>query len=204
MRREGKLPKIFGSYIYNNRVILAVCTMFLIAGICAGSIYCVFLSAEQSGELLQSLGNFGALKDAQSTTVFLSSLVNMLQTAFFLWLCGCGRPGVPVVPLILALRGFACGFTVASLVTLYSSAGLLAAAVGILPQTLIMFIIMEVICTAAVNQALYSPRNGDAADKRRHFVSYCVFCSLLFGALVICSLIESYISPYLLMWILGV
>jgi len=202
--RLGKtLPGVFSTYIRNNRVLLTVCTVFLMIGICAGSLYCIFLSDAQSGELLQSLGNFGALREAQGGAVFLSSLMNMLQIAFFLWLCGCSKIGVPVAPLLLALKGFACGFSIASLVMLYAGTGLLAAAAGILPQMVLTFVLMEMLCVAAINQALYAPRNGDRADKRRRFVSYCVFCSLVFGGLVVCSLIESYIAPYLLIWILG-
>ena len=149
------LPGLFGAYVRNNRVLLTICTVFMIIGICAGSLYCIFLSDAQSGELLQSLGNFGALKDAQGGTVFLSSLINMLQAAFFIWLCGCSKLGIPVAPLILALKGFACGFCIAALVLLYAGMGLLAAAAGILPQMVLMFALMEMLCVAAVNQALY-------------------------------------------------
>ncbi|HIV02934.1 MAG TPA: stage II sporulation protein M [Candidatus Aphodoplasma excrementigallinarum] len=203
MHLRRTLPGLFGAYVRNNRVLLTVCTVFMIIGICAGSLYCIFLSDAQSGELLQSLGNFGALKSAQGGAVFLSSLINMLQVAFFIWLCGCTKLGVPVAPLILALKGFASGFSIAALVMLYAGTGLLAAAAGLLPQMLLMFGLMVMLCVAAINQALYAPRNGDKAEKRRRFVSYCVFCSLLFGCLVVCALIESYISPYLMVWILG-
>lgn len=203
MRRRRALPGLMSAYIRNNRVLLTVCTVLLILGICAGSLYCIFLSDAQSGELLSSFGNFGALKEAQGGAVFLSSLINMFQVAFFLWLCGCSKLGVPVAPLLLALKGFASGFCIASLVALYAGTGLLAAAAGILPQMILMFVLMEMLCIAAMNQAMFAPKCTDKAEKRRRFVSYCIFCSLLFGGLIVCSLFESYLSPYLLIWILG-
>lgn len=70
MRLGKTLPGVFSTYIRNNRVLLTVCTVFLMIGICAGSLYCIFLSDAQSGELLQSLGNFGALREAQGGAVF--------------------------------------------------------------------------------------------------------------------------------------
>lgn len=191
---------VFDSYIRNNRIPLMICTALMIVGICAGSVYCVSL---KNGGTLDGIGDFSMLTaQRDGKAVFLSSLINSMQIAFFIWLCGLTRLGVPAAPFILALKGFACGFCVASLAALYGGAGLLAAGVGILPQMLVMFALMEAFCVAAINQALYSQHLTDKTEKRRRFVSYCVFCSLLLMGFVLCSLFESYISPALLIWTL--
>lgn len=196
-----KAREIFGRYITNNKILLIICTAMMTAGICAGSIYCVSL---KNGAALGGIGDFGMLSSPYDTkAVFLSSLANSAQLAFFMWLCGCTRLGIPIAPMIIALKGFACGFCIAAITAVYGSAGVLAAGVAILPQMLVMFVLMEIFCVAAINQALYSHAAGGGAEKRRRFVSYCVFCAMLLGGFVLCSLFESYVSPYLLVKTLG-
>ncbi len=191
----------FDGYIKKNKTHLAICSMFLLFGICTGSVYCVSLS--KTDALGGVLGDFSLLSSPRDATlVFFSSLANSLQLAFFIWLCGMTKLGTVMAPFILALKGFACAFCVSALISLYGASGFFAASIGIMPQMLFMFMLMQIFCVAAINFALYSSKTNDRADKRRRLVSYIIFSSLIFALFVICSLIESYISPYLLRWAL--
>ncbi len=201
MKAHTAVGSVLDSYIKNNIIILVICTACVVLGIITGSIYCVTL--KDTTPLSHSLGNFELLESGHdSFSTFLSSITNLMQLAFFIWLCGLTRLGVVMAPFILALKGFACGFCTASLVLLHGASGLLAAAVGIAPQMLVMFIVMEVFCVAAINQCLFTLKTNDKMQKRRRFIAYCIFCLLLTLAFGVCSLFESYVSPYLLLWAL--
>ncbi len=202
MKGSTAYVRLFDGYIKNNRLPLVICTIFLILGICAGSVYCTSLS--NAGTLLQSIGDFGVLKEnTLSREVFVASIANSFQFAMLLWLCGLSRLGVVMAPFLLAAKGFACAFCISSLVSIYGGAGLVSAAAAILPQMLVMFIIAEILCVAAINQAMYGAKSTDKAEKRRRFVSYCIFCMILFCGFVMCSLFESYVAPSLMILILG-
>jgi len=188
-------------YIKNNIILLMICTACLVFGIITGSIYCVTL--EDTTPLSQSLGNFELLESGRDAfSIFLTSITNSMQLAFFIWLCGLTRLGVVMAPFLLILKGFACGFCTASLVLLYAMPGLLAAGVGIAPQMLVMFVVCGVFCTTAIKHALYISKTNDKTQKRRRFIAYCIFSLLLAGVFGLCSLFESYVSPYLLLWAL--
>lgn len=191
---------VFKGYITNNRLVLALCTAFLIFGICAGSIYCVSFP---ESELSESLADF-TLVGSAGRGILLSSVINYFQISLFLWLCGLSKIGSLAAPVIVSLKGFACGFCVSALMMLYGDRGLWAAAIGLVPQMTAAFIIMEIFCVSAINQAIYSPTGSDKSERRRRFFSYCVFCFILFIGFVICSLFESYISQYLLASILQI
>lgn len=201
MKAHTAAVSVVDSYIKNNIVPLVICTACLVLGIVTGSVYCVTL--KDTTALSQSLGGFellGSGYDAFNT--FLTSIVNSMQLAFFIWLCGITRLGVVMAPFLLALKGFACGFCTASFVRLYAASGLFAAAVGIAPQMLVMLAVMEIFCTAAINQCLYTSKTNDKMQKRRRFIAYCIFCLLLTTIFGLCSLFESYISVHLLLWAL--
>ena len=200
--REGRM-RIFDGYLINNRIALIISTFFIILGICAGSVYCSYLSSD--GSLGGSIGDFSAIREnAFSREVFMTSIANSFWFAVFLWLCGTGRLGALIAPVLLMAKGFAASFCVAALVAMYGGAGFAAAAAAIFPQMLMMFVIAEVFCVAAINQALYGIKHTDKAERRRRFISYCIFCMILFCGFVLCSLYECYVSPWFMMWILGI
>lgn len=202
MRRNAAFVRLFDGYVRNNRLTLLVCTLLLMVGVCGGGMYCVFLASK--GELASGIGELGVLRDKLfSREVFAASLINSFQLALLIWLCGLGRFGIAMAPTLLMAKGFACSFSVAALISMYGVMGLAAAAAAILPQMLVMLITAEVFCVAAINQARYCARLADRAERQRRFVSYCIFCMLLLCSFVVCSLYESYASPLIMVWILG-
>ena len=187
-------------------MLLVVNTLFLTIGVCAGSFWCITLSGTGQDAISQLFGNFQRITQATQMdylSIFCSALLNVVQFGLFLWLCGVTRLGLPVAPVIVGLKGFVCGFSVASLIKVYAQVGLLVAAVGILPQMLIVFPVIEVFSVASMNQAIWCSRDTERTERRKRFVSYCIFCSLLLAVLAGCALFESYISPHLMLWALG-
>ena len=201
MRRHTAFAGVFSGYVKNNKIALLACTAVMILGICVGSAYCVSLANKDA--LKEGVGGFDALESTYNGgMVLFSSLTSIMQLAFFVWLCGCAKIGIVFAPIILSIKGFACGFCISSLVSLYGADGLLASVVGIFPQMIFVFALLEVLCIAAINQAIYSGAIVDKMEKRRRFVAYCIFCSLVFSLFALCSLFEAYISPHLLIWAL--
>ena len=195
--------KAFVEYTRNNKLFLLIVSACLAAGVCIGAVMLVSLDAEQSEEISRYFAGFLTLSRAQSPSgsqIFWSSLTNMLQTALFLWLCGFTKLGIPIAPAIVGLRGFICGFTVAALIRHFLSKGLMASAIGILPQTLILFPCIMVFAVCAMNNAVA----GIAAkgDKRGRFVQYTVSCAMLAAVMLLHVLIESHIAPGLIVWAL--
>lgn len=202
-----RTTKIFEEYIKKNRLFVTVAFACLIAGVCVGAAALVSMPEGQTAEIAQYLSGFLAISSQTpmaNTQIFSSSIANMLQISLFLWLCGFTKLGIPVAPGIVGIRGFVCGFTIAALIRHYGSSGLLASAVGILPQMLILFPCLIVFSVAAMNQAQMWGLVSDRSERRRRFMQYTISCAFLMVITLLSVLIESYISPHLITWALNI
>lgn len=173
------------------------------AGICIGAGICVSMGQQPKGDIASFLENFLRFTQQEQpdiSAIFSGALVNTLEIGLFLWLCGLTRLGLFIAPAIAGLRGFMVGFTVAALVQNFAAVGFLAAAVGILPQMLLMLPCLLVFAVVAMKNAAFLRSGPDSAEKRRRFFAYNVVCAILLLMLMVCALIEGYISPFLIRW----
>lgn len=197
-----RYTKAIEGYVKNNRLFLLIVVACLITGVCIGAGMCVSMGTQQADEITGYLADFSQLARQaapDTATIFANAMASALQTGLFLWLCGLTKLGLPVAPAIVGLRGFMCGFTVSALIKSFDSVGLLAAAVGILPQMLLMLPCLIVFAVSAMNHASL-PRNIEGADRRRRFLAYTIACSLLLLVLALCAILESYVSPFAIGW----
>lgn len=200
-----RYTKAIEGYVKNNRLFLTIVTACLVTGVCVGAGLCVSMGTAQSDEIAGYLTDFSQLTQQaapDTQAIFASAMAGMLQLGLFLWLCGLTRLGLPVAPAIVSVRGFMCGFTVAALIRNFETVGLLAAAVGILPQMLILLPCMVVFAVSAMNHATL-PRSVEGADRRRRFAAYTVAAALLLMAFALCAIVESYVSPFAIRWALS-
>lgn len=200
-----RYTKAIEGYIKNNRLFLLIVSACLVTGVCVGAGLCVSMGQEQSDEIGRYLADFSQLTQRaapDTRSIFAGAMSGALQLGLFLWLCGLTRLGLPAAPVIVGVRGFMCGFTVAALIKSFETVGLLAAAVGILPQMLILLPCLTVFAVTAMNHAAL-PRSMEGADRRRRLAAYTVTCSLLLAAAALCAILESYVSPFAIRWALS-
>lgn len=201
MRKHTAFGGVFDNYLKANMVAILVFSAFLVLGVCTGSVYAVSFSTSQA--LSESVGSISAIKNGyDANAVFRSALFSHLQIAFFIWLCGLTRLGIFLAPVILFLKGFTCGFCTSALIIIYEAPGILAVGLGILPQMLFVFVLMESLCIASVKQTRFMTKVYEKGERRRRFVSYCLFCSFVFVLFLGCALFEGFVSPYILAWTL--
>ncbi|XJZ26114.1 stage II sporulation protein M [Bacillota bacterium Lsc_1132] len=134
----------------HSSIFLFVIVLFLM-GVIFGAIVVNSMSITQKQDLFYYLSQFfGQVSDGniqESTDLFIQSLLHNSKFIGLMWILGISIIGLPIILILLFLKGMVVGFTVGFLVNQMSWKGFLLATVSILPQNLIIipiFIIMAV------------------------------------------------------------
>lgn len=207
MRREDKflqykIKNIFRKNFRDNFIIYFTMIIFLIVGIVIGSITIKILNTEQKGEILNFFNSFFKSldnKEYNNLQILKQSISDNFKTIFVIWITGILIIGIPVIPIIILLRGFALGFTVGFLVNEFGVKGFLFSLLAILPQNI--FIIPGIILIASTGLIFSLKQIKDNKVKMykesilQDIISYTV--AILFFSIIVSigSLVEAYITP---------
>ena len=144
------LKKAVQRQIKNNLGLYFLVLVFFASGIAAGAFTVDALSSVQKEELVNYFQSFFTVLDeepVQSAAVFKQSLVNNAQFIILIWLLGITVIGIPLILLIIGIKGLIIGFSVSFLVEGMGLRDYFFALAAILPQNL--FIVPGII-TAGV------------------------------------------------------
>lgn len=190
------------------RLYLLVVACFL-AGIVAGALVVQFLTPEQLAELASFLdlslaGLAGASLDQRALVQ--KALGQNLRFLLLVGFLGLTVVGVPLVLALIWLRGFMLGFTVGFLITEKAAAGVLLSAFTILPQNLFYIPACVVAGAQAVGFSLRLIRGRQLAFSPPLWEQFFGYVVALAGVLVLVGvggLVESYLMPAVMRWLLA-
>jgi stage II sporulation protein M len=182
---------------------LFVIVLFLM-GVIFGAIVVNSLNFSQKQDLYYYLTQFfgqvskGNLASAQD--MFQQSYFHNLKYIGLMWVLGISIIGLPIILILLFLKGIVVGFTVGFLVNQMGWQGFLLSFVSVMPQNLIIipaFIVMGVI---SVSFSLRMVRNQFM--KRTHepvfpmIMRYAMAMLVISVSLLVSSSLEAYVSPF--------
>ncbi len=203
------VKNIVKKHFINNLSLYIIVTLSFTIGICTGAFTVNTLNLEQSKELatyLQEFINILGVQSINNVELFNLSIFNNMKTVILLWVLGITVIGIPFILIIIGIKGFVTGFTVAVIIQNLNFKGLLFAFLGIFPQNLIIipcYIIIGVICIKFSILLFKSIKRHIHSDLKTAFITYSTAILLLLFVLVIGGLIEAYISPILIKSIIG-
>ncbi len=201
MRISGNF---FENYVQSNYKLLLFTLCVFTAGVIGGSFYLANVPQEAEKALYGVFaGQSGLLTAADSTRVFRSAFLNLLQVWVLMCLCGTSCIGLVFAPLLVGIRGFLCGFAVSALAVLYGARGIGAAAAGLLPQMLLVLPALQLQCSGAVCQIRRLAETADRRQRRQLFFTYCVFCLLVLCVFALAAIYEGYVGWRLILAILA-
>ena len=206
-RRYKKTPRkenFILSHIKNNIKEYTIVSILFVIGIIISVIFINNISESQSSEISTYLNSFiNSLKqnpDINELNLLKDSIIKNSLTAVLIWLMGSTVIGISIVYLIVIFRGFVLGYTVSSaIVFLGLGKGFLFISTSLLLQTLLF-----VPCILALAVSGMRLHNSIMKDRRKENIKleilrHTVFSLFMLGLLIVCSLIEVYISKNLFM-----
>lgn len=176
--------------------------LLFVLGVALGCLAVSALSPLQRADLLQYVAGF--LQGVKGGVVAGPHLMRQatlanLRALVAAWCIGASLLGVPVVCLLLVLRGFAIGFTVAFLTGELGARGLWLTLIGVVPPNLVIvpaFLLLAVGSFELVARVVRHRRSGRAF--RQAYGGYLVTGAVALLLLLVGSVLEAYVSPYLL------
>jgi stage II sporulation protein M len=108
--------------------------------------------------------------------------------------------GIPIILILISLRGFIFGFTLSFLVNRLQRKGIVFAMVSMLPSNIFILPALIIIGVVAINFALYVFRNrsNGISNLVKDFIGYTIVIASIFLLIILGSFIEAYFSVYLI------
>jgi len=194
---EGAILDHFRRYLALYFFVLAVLT----AGVITGTLAVNVLTETQRDELAQyALTFFQSLEGGETVLpfhdIFRGSIATNLKALLFIVLLGVTVVGMPLVVVILFVRGFIIGFSVGFLIYLEGLAGVLFALLAVVPQH---FLILPGFAVAGVASLSYSlallGRPGGRRKRHQEVIIYLAKGLLCMVLLAAGSFVEGYVVP---------
>lgn len=197
-------------HIEDNRSIYIFVTVLFLMGVIFGAIIVNSLSLSQKTDLHtyinQFFGQVAQGEFANSTSMFIQSYAHYIKYIGLMWILGLTIIGVPVILILLFIKGIVVGFTVGFLVSQMGITGFFLSFVSILPQNIIIVPAFIVVSAVSINfslkmvRQLFIKRSHDTIF--HHFLRYSAFILCVCAILAIASGFEAYVSPNLMKWII--
>jgi stage II sporulation protein M len=189
----------------HSSIYLFVVVLFLM-GVIFGAIVVNSLTFSQKEDLAYYLSQFfGEVsngKIAASKDVFAQSLFDNSKFIGMMGILGISIIGLPVILIVLFMKGLVIGFTVGFLVNQMGWNGFLLSFVSVLPQNFIIIPVFIITATVAVSISLKMIRRQfmkKISEPILPLLGRYAFVFVVAGLfLVIAALFEAYISPTLM------
>ncbi|MEH7252250.1 stage II sporulation protein M [Neobacillus niacini] len=199
------------SYFREHSSIFLFIVILFLMGVIFGAIVVNSMSITQKEDLFYYLSQFfGQIlngKVAENNDLFAQSFLHNSKFIGLIWILGISIIGLPVILILLFIKGLVVGFTVGFLVSQLGIKGFLLAFVSILPQNLIIipvFIMMaalSVIFSLRMIKKQFFKKYGQPILPffKNYIVTFIIAVVLISAA----SGVEAYVSPWLMKTMMG-
>ncbi|PLS01648.1 stage II sporulation protein M [Neobacillus cucumis] len=194
------------SYFREHSSIFLFIVVLFLMGVIFGAIVVNSMSITQKEDLFYYLSQFfGQVSDGTVTEdndLFLQSFMHNSKFIGLMWILGISIIGLPIILILLFLKGMVVGFTVGFLVSQMGWKGFMLAFASILPQNLI---IIPVFILMAAFSVIFSIRMIKRQFLKKYAQPIMPFFKRYIVALIaavlfisVASGIEAYLSPWLM------
>jgi stage II sporulation protein M len=194
------------SYFREHSSIFLFIVVLFLMGVIFGAIVVNSMSITQKEDLFyylsQFFGQVSGDKVAEDNDLFLQSFFHNSKFIGLMWILGISIIGLPVILILLFIKGMVVGFTVGFLVSQMGWQGFMLAFVSILPQNLI---IIPVFILMAALSVIFSLRMIKKQFMKKYAQPIIPFFKRYIFALLVAVIfisaasgIEAYLSPWLM------
>lgn len=200
----NRLKTDITQHFKQNLILYLIIGFAVVTGITTGSFTVRAMNDSQREDLADYISFFfgNSLEESfNSIQIFLLCVWQHFQFFLLIWLSGLFLPGAPVTFILVGIRSFFIGFTISFLVSRYDLGGALFVLVCILPQTLLYIPCYMGLGVLALDNAIRKFRTRKMKYTReenfRNFAAYTTNLLIIFLILILGSIFESFVTPFL-------
>ncbi|TLS35667.1 stage II sporulation protein M [Pseudalkalibacillus caeni] len=208
---QSRVKSIISSHIQDHLSVYTFIVVLFLMGIIFGAIIVNSLSLSQKQDLYLYLTRFfGQVSEgefASSGDMLSQSFMHYMKYIGLMWLLGLTIIGLPIILVMLFLKGIVVGFTVGFLVNQMSWPGFMLSFVSVLPQNVLSVPAFIIVGTASVTFSLKVMRQLFVKQRTEpilpQFFRYSLLVVTVGLILGLASVFEAYISPLLIKAVVG-
>ncbi|MGC4376433.1 stage II sporulation protein M [Fictibacillus sp. Mic-4] len=202
----NKIKRSIRLHVQENYSLYAFVTVLFLMGIIFGAVIVNSLTDAQRHDLFTYVSRFfGQVSDgnfARAADMFHQSYSYYLKYVAIMWLLGLSVIGLPIILILLFVKGIVVGFTVGFLVNQMGWHGFLLSFVSVLPQNLVLVPCFIIVTAASISFSIKMIRKQFMKRTNEPFFpSFLKYSCLIIGMgifLIIVSAFEAYVSPGLM------
>ncbi|AEH47338.1 stage II sporulation protein M [Parageobacillus thermoglucosidasius] len=206
MMRRHPVKSVISVHMREHASVYLFVIVLFLMGVIFGAIVVNSLNFGQKQDLYyyltQFFGQVSKGNIAGARDMFQQSYFHNLKYVAFMWVLGISVIGLPIIFILLFLKGIVVGFTVGFLVNQMGWQGFLLSFVSVMPQNLIIIPAFLVMGVVSISFSLQMVRNQFM--KRGHepifpmIMRYTTVMILISISLLVSSSLEAYVSPLLM------
>src|SRR5690606_17440934 len=212
MRKQQPYKTIVTNHFREHSSIYLFISVLFLMVVIFGAIVVNSLNPIQKEDLFFYLSRFfGEVSEgtyANSTDMFKQSFLHNLKYVGLMWILGISIIGLPIILILLFLKGVVVGFTVGFLVNQMDWSGFLLSFVAVLPQNLLIIPTFIIVGTIAVSFSLKMIRQQFMKRMNEPILQLLTRYSLLMVVvsfvILTASAVEAFASPVLMKGIIEV
>lgn len=187
-----------------QKLLYFILIIIILLGIGTGFFYIFLLKKEIKTELLVGIDQFFAtIKTANldKTATLINSLSANGLSLLLIWILGVSIIGIPFILMFLFYKSFILSFSFISIITKYHLKGIFLALTYIFPSQILNLVIWLLLSFYAISfsiklmKVLFLKKN---LNLREPFKKYTKILGICIVVLILSSVFESYLSPYLM------
>lgn len=198
------------AYLKEHQSLYLFTIVLFSTGIVFGAVIVNSLAQAQKQELIGFLQYFFKHLDQngvpEPNVHFLHTFSFYLKTLGVMWILGLSIIGLPMILLLLFLKGVMVGFTVGFLVNELQWQGVTFSLMGVLPQNMLIVPALLIVGVAGISFSLRLIRTRLLSKRdliMPHFFSYTMLMLAMLGVLAVAALFESFVSPSLMQYVIN-
>ncbi|MED1204946.1 stage II sporulation protein M [Heyndrickxia acidicola] len=207
MRKKWSLSNPINRHLLEYSSIYWFIMVLFLMGVIFGAVIVNSLSVSQKDDLFyylnQFFGQISAGKMASSEDLFKLSFLHNAKFLGFMWILGISIIGLPLILILLFLKGVVVGFSVGFLVNQMGWGGFLLSFVSVLPQNMFIIPMFVFIAVVSVGFSLKLIRKVFIKQTASFhilpaFWGYAAALCIAMGVVCVAAGVEAYLSPSLM------
>lgn len=202
---QHKLGQVMNQHLEEHSSLYLFTAILFVMGIIFGTLTVQSLGYNQQEDLFYYLQTFlGEVKNGHfldSSLALMQNFIQHLKYIGFIWLLGLSIIGLPVILIMLFLKGVFIGFTVGFFIHKLGWTGFLISLVSVVPQNLVLVPVVLLISVLSISFSLKLIAHllaNQRARKRPSFLKYSTVMVTLSLILFAVALFETYLSPVMM------
>ena len=195
-----KLKSVIKRHFQNNFIVYFTLSIIFVFGIILGSIFINRIDTQENIEIANYFNwifQYIYEDSYKLMDIFKTSVFSNIKIILSICLLGFISLGILIIPLIICWKGVTIGFTVGFLVNEFGLKGFLLSLLGLLPHYLIMIPGMLLLSSIGMIFSLSNRKSKINRLGNKSLREYLVLVFICLIILLLGSLVESYLTPYL-------